>query len=460
MTMSGNNYNSFFSETHSTSPSLPDIEDLSNSLQNISLTDLGFVENSQTGDEGNRCSMGVHSTFFLGNQSSGNRIESAWNPASLRGRVPQRDIGRAYSVQDLMNGNGNMGSLYPPNLISLSDDQGVGPSTGYRISQLELMGDQERGIWRTGSVLNLGLGSETPRIQPQQDYHWGLTNGWTGRDETSNESFMPNFRPDSRISYNGYNGSNSIRGMQSPDHLTGGLYFHGAQPTRTPFSEEYSDDGNTAPSCEWTGQPLPEAVHLNYFRLHTGDLSLPEGLNCGDIQAIATNPIGCRYLLQILSGREPFAIQKILDGTLEVVFEVMSDHIGNHLFQKLLESCDDNQIETIVARVTECENSLTEVANTKSGTRSVQKLVQIVKKCAPLMRCITLALVPRIQALMTSPYGCHVILCLSQMLGCHYPGELRNMLVETIMRHARSLRCHTYGRNVIKSLCSLLFSSS
>lgn len=54
-------------------------------------------------------------------------------------------------------------------------------------------------------------------------------------------------------------------------------------------------------------------------------------------------------------------------------------------------------------------------------TRSVQKLVKIVKKCDPLIRCITLALIPRIQALMTSPYGCHVIHCLSQTQGCHYP---------------------------------------
>ncbi|KAJ8640350.1 hypothetical protein MRB53_017044 [Persea americana] len=449
MTMNGNNDNPFNSETRNNSHSLSFIEDLSHSLQDLHFGDLGLVENNQTGDE-RSCSLnGVSSTGFLGNHSSRNGIECTWSQAADVGGIPQRegwvvqdrDIERVYSaVQGLMNVNGDMGSLYSSNLIGLSAGHGVGPATGDIFSQLEPMGPQERGIWMTGSVGNPGVGSDTGRFPHWQDTCWRINNGSIGRDEAGTGISRNCLRQYSWGLYDGYNGSNSMRVMHSPDHLTGGLSFHGSQHTRTPFAEECSDCGNNGPYFMGTVEPLPEVVLQNFYRLQMEDLSLLEELSGGDIQVMAMDPMGCNYLLRILAQRKPFTINKILNGILEVVFEVMNDQIGNLLFKRLLKCCNGNQIERIIARVTEGKHLLIDVANTKSGTHSIQKLVKFSKKFDPMIGRLTLALIPRLHALMTNPYGCHVVICLSQIQGCHYP-----LLYEAIVEHCLKLATEERG---------------
>jgi hypothetical protein len=97
-------------------------------------------------------------------------------------------------------------------------------------------------------------------------------------------------------------------------------------------------------------------------------------LNCnsvdevvGELCHLAKDQNGCRFLQRIFTEGSQEDAQKVFDGVIEHIDELMVDPFGNYLIQKLLEQCNDNQKMHILYEITKIPGQLVKVACNMHG---------------------------------------------------------------------------------------------
>ena len=87
----------------------------------------------------------------------------------------------------------------------------------------------------------------------------------------------------------------------------------------------------------------------------------------GELYLLAKDQNGCRFLQRIFTEGSQEDAQKVFDGVIEHIDELMVDPFGNYLVQKLLEQCNDDQKMHILYEITKIPGQLIKVACNMHG---------------------------------------------------------------------------------------------
>lgn len=96
----------------------------------------------------------------------------------------------------------------------------------------------------------------------------------------------------------------------------------------------------------------------------------------GKIHQMSLDTHSCRLLQNALDTRDADVVNKIYEEIIDHIADLMSDPIGNYLCQKLIELMTEKQRSVLL---TNCKSSLVLISNNLHGTRSVQKLIDVIK---------------------------------------------------------------------------------
>ncbi|KAL6851920.1 hypothetical protein ACP4OV_020105 [Aristida adscensionis] len=156
----------------------------------------------------------------------------------------------------------------------------------------------------------------------------------------------------------------------------------------------------------------------------------------GELNLLARDQNGCRFLQRIFTEGSQDDAQKVFDGVIDHIDELMVDPFGNYLVQKLLEECSDDQRMHIVYEITKIPGQLTAVSCNMHGTRVVQKVIETINT-SHLVSMVVSALSPGVITLMMDANGSHVAHRCLQKLSPEYKSFLLNAAVENYFELAK-----------------------
>ncbi|OEL12990.1 Pumilio-like protein 12 [Dichanthelium oligosanthes] len=209
----------------------------------------------------------------------------------------------------------------------------------------------------------------------------------------------------------------------------------------------------------------------------------------GELYLLAKDQNGCRFLQRIFTEGSQEDAQKVFDGVIEQIDELMVDPFGNYLVQKLLELCNDDQKMHILYEITKIPGQLIKVACNMHGTRVVQKVIETISTSDEASMVVS-ALSPGVITLMMDANGSHVAhrclqklspeykaflldaateycvelakdrqgCCIIQKCIIHAKKEQKNRLLYNITSRTLDLAEHQYGNYVIQYILELKVS--
>lgn len=95
----------------------------------------------------------------------------------------------------------------------------------------------------------------------------------------------------------------------------------------------------------------------------------------GKIYMMSLDKYSCIKLQKELELKNIDSINFIYSEIIDYIDELMCDPIANYLCQKLLDLIDKNQRSIVIDK---CKNSLINISNSPYGTRSIQKLIEVI----------------------------------------------------------------------------------
>ncbi|KAJ4966021.1 hypothetical protein NE237_017870 [Protea cynaroides] len=158
---------------------------------------------------------------------------------------------------------------------------------------------------------------------------------------------------------------------------------------------------------------------LNDVRLDCVDPTLFDELGKDQIVFLAKYLKGSQYLKRILDSKDVIVTVKILDAVISLnTVDLMTNEFGRQMFQKLVDSCNQQQVQVLVFKLATEKDALYSASIHKHGTHCVQKLIKTMKK-SDFIAFIMQALAPKMLVLMKHQIGNHVIRACLENLDCH-----------------------------------------
>ncbi|XP_030466596.1 pumilio homolog 12-like [Syzygium oleosum] len=215
-------------------------------------------------------------------------------------------------------------------------------------------------------------------------------------------------------------------------------------------------------------------------------------LNCtsveamrGRIESIATDPEGFRVLLSMMERMDRDETELVFSETIGRVGYLMTDPFANHVVQRLVEVCSEEQRMQILYAVT-WNSQIVSICLSTYGIRSIQKLMDTLTTRWQ-KNVVIHALAPFMYQLIKNAVGHHVIrhclkvfsnedneilydlvatkcyeiatdksgCCILQQCVEHAQGKQRDRLVAEITAHALLLAENRYGNYVVQHLLTL-----
>ncbi|TVU50242.1 hypothetical protein EJB05_01606 [Eragrostis curvula] len=205
-----------------------------------------------------------------------------------------------------------------------------------------------------------------------------------------------------------------------------------------------------------------------------------------ELYLLAKDQNGCRFLQKIFTEGSQDDAQKVFDGVIEHIDELMVDPFGNYLVQKLLDECNEDQKMHLVYEITKRPGRLIKVSCNMHGTRVVQKVIETIKNSDEASMVVS-ALSSGAITLMMDSNGSHVAhrclqklspeykafllseaieycfelakdrqgCCIIQKCILHANKEQKNRLLYSITSRALDLAEHQYGNYVIQYILEL-----
>ncbi|KAI8061607.1 armadillo-type protein [Gongronella butleri] len=170
----------------------------------------------------------------------------------------------------------------------------------------------------------------------------------------------------------------------------------------------------------------------------------------GHLYELAKDQNGCRFLQRKIEDTSStssstdhlYVIQTIYDEIHTHFVELMTNSFGNYLCQKLLERCDNEQRDTIVAIVAP---EIVNISLNMHGTRAVQKLIEFLSTPEQI-RMVTNALNPSVVPLIKDLNGNHVIQkCLHRLSEEH-----RQFIYDAVSEKCIQVATHKHGCCVLQ----------
>ncbi|MBA0639960.1 hypothetical protein Goklo_022953 [Gossypium klotzschianum] len=130
----------------------------------------------------------------------------------------------------------------------------------------------------------------------------------------------------------------------------------------------------------------------------------------------------------------------IFSWVFDFIVELMIDQSGRYLFQKLIESADETQLQMILEKLLVPHNYIYYASLLKYGSCSIKKLITVLEK-SPLITCVIKALSDKFEKLMMDPIGHYVIFeCLDVL-----DSQTNDPLNIQAMKHCLELVRHEQG---------------
>ncbi|XP_021294508.1 pumilio homolog 18-like [Herrania umbratica] len=181
------------------------------------------------------------------------------------------------------------------------------------------------------------------------------------------------------------------------------------QTSPTSFQHEPIAEGGSNVSYGFdNGRPAGNAGGFG-FQQSLDHAHLPQ-MNTIIIENALTQD-GSDILKDLLSWREPRITNKIFEGVIDFMFELMMSQHGHSLFAELIKLSSDDQLGMIIERITSHSplGGIISVSKTRTGSRSIKKLIELLKKSSLIIKVIA-ALKEGFYELMISQTGSSVIL--------------------------------------------------
>ncbi|MBA0548682.1 hypothetical protein Golob_019767 [Gossypium lobatum] len=130
----------------------------------------------------------------------------------------------------------------------------------------------------------------------------------------------------------------------------------------------------------------------------------------------------------------------IFSWVFDFIVELMIDQSGRYLFQKLIESADETQLQMILEKLLVPHNYIYYASRLKYGSCSIKKLITVLEK-SPLITSVIKALSDNFEKLMMDPIGHYVIFeCLDVL-----DSQTNDPLNIQAMKHCLELVRHEQG---------------
>ncbi|KAI7876723.1 ARM repeat-containing protein [Lichtheimia hyalospora FSU 10163] len=167
----------------------------------------------------------------------------------------------------------------------------------------------------------------------------------------------------------------------------------------------------------------------------------------GQLYDLCKDQHGCRFLQKILEESDnddhrQHHLQMILDEVQLHFVELMTEPFGNYLCQKLIEHCDDDQLDLLVDTVAP---DILRISLNMHGTRAVQRLIEFISTPHQIYS-ITAALDPNVVTLIKDLNGNHVIQkCLHRLSVEH-----KQFIYDAVSEHCIQVGTHRHGCCVLQ----------
>jgi hypothetical protein len=109
----------------------------------------------------------------------------------------------------------------------------------------------------------------------------------------------------------------------------------------------------------------------------------------GELYLLAKDQNGCRFLQRIFTEGSQGDAQKVFDGVIEHIDELMVDPFGNYLVQKLLEECNEDQKMHMVYEITKRPDQLIKVSCNMHGYSHLYFDISSLLLLFQVMYCLT-----------------------------------------------------------------------
>ncbi|KAF6145019.1 hypothetical protein GIB67_013370 [Kingdonia uniflora] len=172
-----------------------------------------------------------------------------------------------------------------------------------------------------------------------------------------------------------------------------------------------------------------------------------------DLVGIAKDQKWSLYLQQMLATRDAMITENILTRVRGSILDLMADHFGQYVIQKLLDNCELDQVNKMVNEILKSPCSLIHIATLDHGKQSVQSLITSLKKSgSALLKNVVRVLLSESFILMQSNNGIKVIEhCLKILNNKDYKGLL-DPLYDAVIQHCDLLASHEKACRFINNI--------
>ncbi|KAL3519305.1 hypothetical protein ACH5RR_017454 [Cinchona calisaya] len=278
-------------------------------------------------------------------------------------------------------------------------------------------------IWAGERSLQYGIGSSlTPmnymdmKYTPDMDY--APDNDYRSlRDQTSFSYFHPNssaYRSPNQFSGNSV--LNYPYGFYNPEtHVMNGTRNFRIQMENHFVNGQVQDERNSGCYYPMSNYQANSPYLQDQF-FWDNSSQLESSLPGFDFFKMAVSPDGSEQLRSVLQQGNSWFIQETLRGVFPLIFRLMADINGHHVFEMLVDKCANCQLYAIMTKVQSKSDLFLDTAFTTYGSSSIKRLIKRLKRTG-MEFTITKILSRKSYELMTDKMASHVITHCFENLG-------------------------------------------
>ncbi|KAK3218829.1 hypothetical protein Dsin_012799 [Dipteronia sinensis] len=165
-----------------------------------------------------------------------------------------------------------------------------------------------------------------------------------------------------------------------------------------------------------------------------------EALEHSDILRLGMDKSGSLSLQNALSWGNMRVTNKIFEAVVVHVFDLINNQYGHHLYIKLIESCNGDQLQRIIVNVTAQSDLFYNASININGSQSIKKLIKLLTG-SPLISFVIIALCSRLKEIMNDKIGKYVVMQCFETLD----DEQNKLLYEAVINNFRSIAVTAQG---------------
>ncbi|KAK0596730.1 hypothetical protein LWI29_018467 [Acer saccharum] len=163
-------------------------------------------------------------------------------------------------------------------------------------------------------------------------------------------------------------------------------------------------------------------------------------LNSSDILRLGMDKSGSLSLQEALSWKNTRVTNKIFEAVMVHVFDLINNQYGHHLFIKLIESCNGDQLQRIIVNLSVQYDLFYNASININGSQSIKKLITLLAG-SPLISFVIIALCSRLKEIMNDKIGKYVVMQCFETLD----DEQNKLLYEAVINNFRGIAVNAQG---------------